>query len=466
MNSGANTGVRKSDDPSSAGRPAWWLMFLRELTDLWYWGRALYLIVLYSILLGIMAFVLASNSELDLIPPKEMVFLSLQVAMAVGLFIGLIIGADSISGERERATLEGLLLAPASRRQIVSGKFLAAISPWPMALLVAIPFLIMLAQGDPVFGQSLLWGGLLGSVLALAFTAFGMLVSIWSNSNKTSLFVSLIVYILLLLPTQFPGTAQTGAMGQLLKKVNPLEATNQFLEKVLVNNRTLEEMGSWLAAPLLFAALVLVLLFVVSAPRLRLDAAAARPFRLNWRRTAALFGLAMLFLASPALAQAPESELQIDIDKAHEMLLTGQELEFHTEVSYQGTAATSAPFIVAMNIINLEGDGDPVDPEDWSPERTQYIDGLGQGDSIDLTWVVNPILEGDYMVYMVVVPEPDGPGATSQPVTSSGVHLTVEQSASINPGGILPVAVGVPLFLVLGVGALSWFRRRRFGDDA
>jgi len=42
----------------------------------------------------------------------------------------------------------------------------------------------------------------------------------------------------------------------------------------------------------------------------------------------------------------------------------------------------------------------------------------------------------------------------------------VEQSTSINPGGILPVAIGVPLVLVLVVGALFWFRRRRFGEDA
>jgi hypothetical protein len=384
--------------------------------------------------------------------------------MAVGLFIGLIIGADSISGERERATLEGLLLAPASRRQIVTGKYLAAISPWPVALLVVIPFLFMLAQGDPVFGQSLFWGVLLGSVLALAFTAFGLLVSIWSNSNKTSLFVSLTVYILLLLPTQFPGTAQAGTMGQLLKKVNPLEATNQFLEKILVNNRTLEEMISWLAAPLFFAAIILALLFIVAAPRLRLDAAAALPVRLSWRRTAALFSLALLLIASPALAQSADPGLQIDIDKEYETLLTGQELEFHTLVTYQGEYETSPPLIVAMNIINLEGDGDPVDPEDWSPERTQYIDALAQGGSVDLDWTVTPILEGDYMVYMVIVPEPGQPGATSQPISSSGIHLTVEQFTALNPGGVLPVAIGIPLLLALVVVFLHWLRRRKFSE--
>lgn len=465
MSNRKNAGEDKDDESSGTGRPAWWLMFWRELTDLWFWGRALYLIILYSVLLGIMAFVLAANSELDLIPPKEMVFLTLQVAMAVGLFIGLIIGADSISGERERATLEGLLLAPASRRQIVAGKYLAAISPWPVALLVAVPFLFVLSQGDPVFWQALFWGGLLGSILAPAFTAFGMLVSVWSNSNKTSLFVSLTVYILFLLPTQFPGTAQAGTMGQLLKKVNPLEATNQFLEKILVNNRTLEEMRSWLIAPVLFAVLVLGLLFWYAAPRLRLDATAGRTFRLNWGRAAVLLLVVGLLVTSPALAQSSNPAFQIDIDEDYRLLLTGDELEFNTLVTYTGTEEGSPPLIVAMNIINLEGDGDPVDPEDWSPERTQYIDALAKGESADLTWVVNPILEGDYMVYMVVIPEPDGSDVTSQPVASSGIHLTVEQSTGINPGGVLPIAIGIPLLLVLVVAVLFWLRRRRFGAD-
>ena len=69
------------------------------------------------------------------------------------------------------------------------------------------------------------------------------------------------------------------------------------------------------------------------------------------------------------------------------------------------------------------------------------------------------------MVYMVVIPEPDGSDATSQPVASSGIPLTVEQSTGINPGGVLPIAIGIPLLLVLVVAVLFWLRRRRFGAD-
>ena len=90
-------------------RPAWWLVFIRELTDLWIGGKALVLILIYTILMGVISFVFASNSVVDLMPPKEMVFELVRISMAFGGLIGLIIGADSISGERERATLEWLL---------------------------------------------------------------------------------------------------------------------------------------------------------------------------------------------------------------------------------------------------------------------------------------------------------------------------------------------------------------------
>ena len=98
-------------------RGAWWVVFKQEAIELWVGGRAINLLILYSLLLGLMTFLLATNTELNLIPPKEMVFLTLLNTISFGVFIGMIVGADGISGERERGTLEVLLLTPASRRQ-------------------------------------------------------------------------------------------------------------------------------------------------------------------------------------------------------------------------------------------------------------------------------------------------------------------------------------------------------------
>jgi hypothetical protein len=117
-----------------------------------------------------------------------------------------------------------------------------------------------------------------------------------------------------------------------------------------------------------------------------------------------------------------------------------------------------------MNIINLNAQGEVVDPEDWSPQRTQYVEPLGPGQSATLDWRVNAILDGDFMVYMVAIPAPGSPDATSQPVASSGIHLTVTPYTKLNPGGVLPYAIGGPL--VLGVVIFLVYRHRRRQIDA
>jgi ABC-type transport system involved in cytochrome c biogenesis permease component len=473
----------RAGTPGSAS-PTWWVVFKRELADQWVAGKALYLTLIYTIALGVMTYLMASNSELSLIPPKEMVYETLKIAMGFALFIGLIIGADTLSGDRERSTLEGLLLTPTSRRQIVIGKFLAAISVWPVALVIVIPYLKVLSQGDDVLGPAILWGAILGSLMAPAYTGLGMLVSFWSSSNKTSYFVSMAIYIFLLVPAQLPGRAQTGAAGQFVQWINPLAATNHFLSKHLVNYRPISEFWTWLTSPVVFAVLVLGVLFLYAAPGLRLDAGRALPgrFRLfsktparGWGRAAGLLVIAALLIglgaSSPVMAsqpdglQAVEQPLQIAIDTDYKVVKTGDKVEFATTVTNNGKEE-SPPLIVAMNIINLDRQGDVVDPEDWSPQRTQYLENLAPGESASLSWIINTILDGNYMIYMVVLPEPSGTEATSLPVASPGIHLTVTPFTQLNPGGVLPYAIGGPILLGLIIYLVYRLRRRQIDTGA
>jgi len=455
---------------SGSGAPTWWLIFTRELHELWMGGKAPVLVLIFSILLAIMTYVLASNSELSLIPPQEMTYETLKAAIAVALFISLIIGADSISGERERATLEGLLLTPTSRRQIVFGKFLAGISPWPVCLAVTIPYMHVISQGNEVFGQAVIWGAITGSILTPAFTAMGMFGSFWSNSNKTSLFIGLGIYVLFLLPTTLPGRAQTGVMGSLLQQVNPIASINHFLSKILVNNRTLGEWWPFLISSAVFAALVYGLLFLYAAPSLRLEGGKTSKF---WSSIARFAGVSVFVaacltvfsttssaLAQEAMSSAPASPLQISIDMEYKTVRAGDHIIYNTTVINNGMEATPG-LCLAMNIINLDAAGDIVDPEDWSPQRTQYIEGLTAGQSATHEWRVNAILDGDYLIYMVVIPEPSGNDATSQPTSSSGIHLIVTPFTKLNPGGVLPYAIGGPVLLILGIVLLYRMRRRK-----
>lgn len=254
----------------------WWLQFRQELDELWIGGKALNLLILYCVLMSITAFLLATNSELSLTPPRTMIVVVVQSAISFGLFLGLVIASESVSGERERATLEPLLLSPASHRQVVFGKFLAALSPWPIAYALTVPYVVVLAQGDLALVPALAWGALLGTLVAIVFTGIGMLVSIWSNSSRTSLFVGLLVYLGTLLPAQLPGEFQSTPAGAVLQAVDPLEAVRQFLRLGFIEVRPVEELWPLLYAPVIVTLVVLAAIALSTGSRLSLEAGLPR----------------------------------------------------------------------------------------------------------------------------------------------------------------------------------------------
>lgn len=463
-------------EPWRPAVPAWWVVLISELTDLWVGGKALYLILAYSILLGVQTFVLATNFELSLFTPPEMVFEILKSSIQASLLIGLIIGSDSISGERERSTLEGLLLTPASRRQIMLGKFLASISAWPVALCIAAPFMFLLSQGEVVLGPALAWGALVGILLIPAFTALGMIVSFWCNSNKNSFFISLVVFIVFLLMGQVIGTTKTGVVGQMLLLINPLPSGFDFLSKMLAvplvpssspNLQLSTSPWSFLQAPVIFSAVVMGLLFYYLGPRLAVEEGTMGKLWSKLSRKIGLVVIACLLLSQGATsvmalpqAQSQVDDLQLSISIHSRQAKTGDEVIFDTILT-NTTAQSSPPVILAMNIINLNKTGDVVDPEDWSPQRTQYIDSIASNQSETLSWTVNAVLDGEFMVYVVAIPRPQTAEASSQVVASPGLHLTVAKFASLNPSGVLPFVIGVPIIVVFAIFLLFRLRRRQ-----
>ena len=250
--------------------PAWWVVFTKELYQLWVGGKAPIMLFLFCVLQGVLTYLMVSNVS-DPTPPKEMLYFTLENAIACSLLIGLIIGADGISGERERATLESLLLTPTSRRQIIVGKFLSAISPWFASLAITIPLMVVVAQGDDALGTAILWGTIMGTWLVFSFTALGMVISAWSNSNKTSVFVSMVLYLAFFIPTQLPSGGQAGRYGRFLKRTNPMDSNGHCLETMLVTNRGLAEFWPWLTSPAIFALIVFVLLFLYPVPEFGLE---------------------------------------------------------------------------------------------------------------------------------------------------------------------------------------------------
>jgi ABC-2 type transport system permease protein len=255
---------------------AWVVVAGQELRDLWLGGRGLLLSLAFSGLLSVLSYLVATNRALNFLEQRESVNLTLQVAIAVGALLALLAGADAISGERERGSLESLLLTPVSRLQLTAGKLLAALSLWIAAFVVTIPYVWFLGRGIGIVGDALATGALVGTLLALFLVSLGMLVSIFAGSNRVSLSLSLFVLLALFAPTQFPLSAQQGWAGDLLLRANPLTAGEHYVGKIVVDGHPWSQDASWLVSPIIAAALFALVAAVAGARWLRLSGDVSR----------------------------------------------------------------------------------------------------------------------------------------------------------------------------------------------
>lgn len=253
----------------------WVVVLEHELRDLWLGGRGLLLSLAFSGLLSVIAYLVATNTALNFLEQRESVNLTLQVAIAVGALLSLIAAADAVSGERERGTLEGLLLTPVSRRQLTTGKLLAALSLWLTSFAITVPYVWFLGRGVGVVGDALAVGLVVGTLLAIFLASLGMIVSVFSGSNRVSLSLSLFLLLALFAPTQLPSSAQRGWAGDLLLRVNPITAGEHYVGKVLVSSHSWSADLSWLISPLVAAALFGALAVVVAGRSIRLTGGVA-----------------------------------------------------------------------------------------------------------------------------------------------------------------------------------------------
>jgi ABC-2 type transport system permease protein len=236
-------------------KQTWRIVAEQELRDLWLGGRGLPLSIAFSALLSVLSYLVATNRSLNFLEQHESVNLTLQVAIAVGALLTLLAAADTVSGERERGTLETLLLTPVPRVELTAGKLLAALSLWLAAFAITIPYVWFLGRGVGIVGDALAVGALVGSLLAIFLTSLGVLVSVFARSNRVSLSLSLFLLLALFAPTQFPSSAQQGWAGELLLRANPLTAGEHYVGKIIVDRHPWGDDLAWLASPIAAAVL-------------------------------------------------------------------------------------------------------------------------------------------------------------------------------------------------------------------
>ena len=120
--------------------------------------------------------------------------------------------------------------------------------------------------------------------------------------------------------------------------------------------------------------------------------------------------------------------------------------------------ASSQPIANITTYLSLVDAGAklPVDLEDWSAEKGLFIGTIDPGQTLPLEWSIHFVKSGNYTLSIIADIE-----GQEKPITSVLTYFNVAPKKNLDPGHVLPVALGEPLAILIIFGYIG-YRRKRF----
>lgn len=146
---------------------------------------------------------------------------------------------------------------------------------------------------------------------------------------------------------------------------------------------------------------------------------------------------------SSARAEGIVDAVTVRIEPTTSSLTLGENLDLRISVTNNG-ARPSPPLVIHLDITDPDR-STSVDPEDWTPTLSKVVGVVAPGDTVTVDWNIQPISSGTFAAYAVAL----SPGIDDL-ATSNVLQVAVADQRTLNPGGILFVALGAPAL----VGAL------------
>ena len=146
--------------------------------------------------------------------------------------------------------------------------------------------------------------------------------------------------------------------------------------------------------------------------------------------------------------------VDVTVHPTTEQVVLGESFEIDIDITNNGTGATP-PLVIHIDITDPTSDSS-VDPEDWTSTLSKTTGVIEAGQTHSVTWSLQPISPGTYSIYAVAL----SPGIDNSTI-SNIVTIEVADQRSLNPGGILPVALATPT--IVGVILVFQTRRNRVG---
>jgi ABC-2 type transport system permease protein len=233
------------------------LIARKEGGDLLLSLRGLGWLLTMAIVLSVFGLLLVGNTELSLLDNAQVAYDMSGIVTALGALLAVVVGSDSVAGERERGTLVPLLLTPISRPDILLGKLGGQALAWVVMYLLALPY--FWAVGST--GQNLVDGAasvaLLGTPVVLGFGFLGMGLGARLASARSGLLISLAFLLLSASPLLLGPSLRQSAVGRAFDAVNPFSGALNAYDAVLIDSQSIGSQFPHLGVTLVWLGLTL-----------------------------------------------------------------------------------------------------------------------------------------------------------------------------------------------------------------
>jgi ABC-2 type transport system permease protein len=214
------------------------LIARKESGDLLLSLRGLGWLLTMAVVLSVFGLLLVGNTELSLLDNAQVVYDMGGIVTALGALLAVVVGTDSVAGERERGTLVPLLLTPISRSGILLGKLGGQMIAWAVTYVLALPYFWALGST----GQNLVDGAaavaLLGTPVVLGYGFLAMGLGARIASARSSLLTGLIFLLLSASPLLLGPSLRQSAVGRTFDAINPFSGALNAYDAVVIDSQT------------------------------------------------------------------------------------------------------------------------------------------------------------------------------------------------------------------------------------
>ncbi|MCD9026445.1 ABC transporter permease [Cohnella silvisoli] len=217
-----------------------------------------------SLLLSVMSFGFISVKELSLLDQPTVVMTAFRLLLGINILISMVFASTMVAGEKEKGTLESLLLTPLTKRKIIIGKLTAILVFWFVVTLISLPYFFVLSFGTNMFPTILFFLYIVGTALVIAFSSIALIFSTILASTKNAMILGILIFLITLIPMFLSTTMKKSGFAKRINDYSPVSASMKSMKDIFINKLGSSDILVGLIPVIVFLLLTVLLALMIS----------------------------------------------------------------------------------------------------------------------------------------------------------------------------------------------------------